>query len=174
MTHPTYTTTAYYTLEPHTQWADEENGYIPINAIAERVYGRPYNSLLGSAMDRENPLANDQVAIYKLENEDDYEQALYDFRDDELYLGFNPFTRKGLVKSGMTALDYWFSMSVDPNTTNPEIQYQGCEGVDHEGVVFKDQTSADRAYTPSLQGILADLIDKGELPRGNYIFRHWW
>lgn len=48
------------------------------------------------------------------------------------------------------------------------------EGADLEGAVFSDQHYADRAFTPSLGGILADLIRRGELRRGNYIFKHWW
>ncbi|MFD8609485.1 hypothetical protein [Streptomyces sp. NPDC059631] len=40
--------------------------------------------------------------------------------------------------------------------------------------MFEDRFFADRAFSPSLGLVLADLIRRGELPRGDYLFRHWW
>lgn len=169
----TYTPRNYYTLEPHARLANAENGFIPIETIAERVYGKHYNSLRGCQSDQET-LPNDSVKIYDLESDDDYEQALHDFDRTEIYLGYDRAQQQGVTKTGITALDYWLSISVSTDPAKVTAQPNPPETTDLEGAVFEDYFYADLAFTPSLEGVLADLIRRGELPRGNYIFRHWW
>lgn len=54
------------------------------------------------------------------------------------------------------------------------VQVNMPKGADLEGAVFKDAFFANRAYSPSLGAVLADLVRRGELPRGKYIYKHWW
>lgn len=63
--------TSYYTLDPHVETAENSSNYIPINQIATRVYGKPYNSLRGCQRDNEN-LPNDSVALYEFADEGDF------------------------------------------------------------------------------------------------------
>ena len=162
-----------YTLEPHASFANAENGFIPIETIAERVYGKHYNSLRGCQSDQET-LPNDSVKLYELESDADYEQALHDIDRTEIYLGYDHARQVEVTKTGMTQLDYWLSISVSDDPAKVTAQANLPETADLEGAVFENYFDADGAFTPSLEGVLADLIRRGELPRGNYIFRHWW
>lgn len=47
-------------------------------------------------------------------------------------------------------------------------------GTDLENAVFKDAFYANRAFSPSLGSVLADLVRRGELPEGNYLYLHNW
>lgn len=168
-----YARRTYCILEPHAHCAGPETGFIPIETIAERVYGKPYSSLRGCQRDQES-LPNDSVKLYELESDDDYEQALHDLDRAEIYLGYDRARREGVTKTGMTVLDYWLSISVSDDPAKVTAAPNPPETADLEGVVFETYFDADLAFTPSLEGVLADLIRRGELPRGNYIFRHWW
>ncbi|PUB32536.1 hypothetical protein C8K30_1011062 [Promicromonospora sp. AC04] len=169
----TYIAHRYYVLEPHAHCATQDNGSIPIETIAERVYGKPYSSLRGCQRDQES-LPNDSVKLYELESDDHYEQALHDFDRTEVYLGYDRLRQESVTRTGMTQLDYWLSISVSTDPTKVTVQADAPETTDLAGAVFPDRFDADLAFTPSLEGILADLIRRGELPRGRYIFRHWW
>lgn len=168
-----FTATPYYTLEPHQQWVTEENQHIAIEPIIERVYGKPYSSLRGCQRDNDN-LPNDSIALYKLTDDDDYEQALADFDEPAIYLGWNHQTKESVTKEGMTQLDYWLSIKIDATPGAATVEANPPEHTDLEGAVFDNIFYANRCFSPSLQLMLADLIRRGELPRGNYIFRHWW
>ena len=48
------------------------------------------------------------------------------------------------------------------------------ETKDLTNAVFAEEFYAQRAFSPSLGSVIADLIRRGDLPRGNYLFRHWW
>ncbi|MFC7986533.1 hypothetical protein ACFWXE_28385 [[Kitasatospora] papulosa] len=170
---PEYTSFSIYMLEPHADHATAENGYIPIEAIAERVYGKPYNSLRGCQRDDEH-IGNDSVKLYELASDGDYEEALEQFDDAELYLGWDSRIGESVVKTGMTELDYWLSIRVADEHTPATVEANPPETQDLENAVFENRFFADRAFSPSLKLILADLIRRGELPRSNYLFRHWW
>lgn len=92
---PEYTPRSVYTLEPHADLVTAENGYIPIEAIAERVYGKPYSSLRGCQRDDQH-IGNDSVKLYELTSDEDYLQALDDLDNAEIYLGWDSRTGESL------------------------------------------------------------------------------
>ena len=205
----------YFILDPNVDVYDEGEKLIPINALAEEAYGKPFDSLRACQMDNEN-LSNDQVAEYCLADDFVYEDYLGNFDSTEIYLGFDRATMKSAVKTGMTMVEYWKTITWLPEgssseaTVSPEdvalwrameendpallasIPYQlerkrryeageltlvevnPPETKDLEGAVFQDKFFAQRAYSPSLGAVLADLIRRNVLPRGNYIYRHSW
>ncbi|GGU38774.1 hypothetical protein [Streptomyces violascens] len=170
---PEYTPYSIYMLEPHADYVTAENGYIPIEAIAERVYGKPYSSLRGCQRDDER-IGNDSMKLYKLTSDEDYLEALGDLDDAEMYLGWDSRTGESVVKTGVTQLDYWLSIRIADENTPATVEANPPATQDLESAVFEDRFFADRAFSPSLRLILADLIRRGELPRGDYLFRHWW
>lgn len=170
---PMYTPYSIYVLEPHADWATAENGYIPIEALAERVYGKPYNSLRGCQRDDEH-IGNDSVKLYEFTSGDDYFEALDAFDDVKMYMGWDSRTGESVIKTGMTAVDYWLSIRVADENTPATVEANPPRTQDLEGAVFEDRFFADRAFSPSLRLILADLIRRGEVPRGDFLFRHWW
>ncbi|MFE0774802.1 hypothetical protein [Streptomyces sp. NPDC058861] len=170
---PQYTPYSIYVLEPHADCVTAENGHIPIEVIAERVYGKPYSSLRGCQRDDEH-IRNDSVKLYKLTSDEDYLEALEEFDDPEVYLGWDSHTRESVRKTGMTELDYWLSIRIADENTPATVEANPPETQDLENAVFEDRSFADRAFSPSLKLILADLIRRGELPRSNFLFRHWW
>ncbi|MFE7116564.1 hypothetical protein ACFU99_14245 [Streptomyces sp. NPDC057654] len=170
---PAYTPRSIYILEPHAHYATAENGYIPIEAIAERVYGKPYSSLRGCQRDGEH-IGNDSVKLYELTSDEDYLEALDYLDDAEIYLGRDSRTGKSVFKTGMTKLDYWLSIRVADKNTPATVEANPPATQDLENAVFEKRFFADRAFSPSLRLVLGDLIRRGELPRGDYLFRHWW
>ena len=170
---PEYTPRSIYTLEPQADLVTAENGYIPIEAIAERVYGKPYSSLRGCQRDDEH-IGNDSVKLYELTSDEEYLQALGDLDDAEIYLGLDSRTSESAFKTGMTELDYWLRIRVADENTPATVGANPPATQDLENAVFEDRFFADRAFSPSLRLVLADLIRRGELPRGDYLFRHWW
>lgn len=173
MTTPDYKQTSYFTLDPHVDTADNESGRIPIDVIATRVYGKPYNSLRGCERDKEN-LTNDSVALYPFAEDGEFEEELDRFDEPEVYLGLDRGAKCSKYKQGMTEIEYWLSIKVADRPEDVTVDANPPKGADLEGAVFEDRFFADRAFTPSLGGVIADLIRRGELPRGNYIYRHWW
>lgn len=168
----------YFTLEPGTHqhgnwWENENRKVIFIDQIAEQVYGKPYSSLRGCERDKEN-LPNDTYLIFKLADDDDYEEALYNFDETSIYLGYNRLTKESVFKEGMTELDYWLSIRIDPTPGAATVEPNPPAGTDLENAVFAEAFYADRVFSPSLEGVIADLIRRGVLPRGNYIFDHSW
>ncbi|MFD8609487.1 hypothetical protein [Streptomyces sp. NPDC059631] len=113
---PQYTPRSIYTLEPHAHLVTAENGYIPIETITERVYGKPYSSLRGCQRDDEH-IGNDSVKLYELTSDRDYLQALGDLDGAEIYLGRDSRTGESAFKTGMTELDYWLSIRVADEST---------------------------------------------------------
>lgn len=172
MTAPPWKSVSYFTLDPHAE-DGESSVSIPINTIASRVYGKPYNSLRGCQRDDEQ-LNNGAVKLYHFTNEGDLAEALGQFDDPSIYLGWNRETRESMVKQGMTELEYWLSIKIAQSPEEVTVDANPEDHEDLEGAVFESAFFADRAFTPSLGGVIADLIRRGELPRGNYIYRHWW
>ncbi|MFE6939598.1 hypothetical protein [Streptomyces chartreusis] len=170
---PEYTSRSVYTLEPHADLVTAENGYIPIEAIAERVYGKPYSSLRGCQRDDEH-IGNDSVKLYELASDGDYLEALGDLDNAEIYLGRDSRTGESAFKTGMAELDYWLSIRVADENTPATVEANPPAAQDLENSVFENRFFADRAFSPSLRLVLADLIRRGELPCGDYLFRHWW
>jgi hypothetical protein len=167
-----YEPTGYFTLDPHAKTGDG-SGLIPIDEIASRVYGKPYNSLRGCEHDSPN-LCNGAEKVYDFSSEDDFEEALEQFDTPEIYLGWDRESEESVVKEGMTDLDYWLSIKIAERPEDVTVDANPPKGTDLEGVVFESAFFADRAFTPPLGEVVADLIRRGELPRGNYIYRHWW
>ncbi|WP_327357767.1 hypothetical protein [Streptomyces sp. NBC_01304] len=170
---PEYTPRSIYMLEPHAEYVTAGNGYIAIEAIAERVYGKPYSSLRGCQRDDEH-IGNDSVKLYELASDGDYLQALSDLDDAKIYLGWDSRTGESAFKTGMTELVYWLSIRVADEISTATVEANPPATQDLENVVFENRVFADRAFSPSLRLVLADLIRRGELPRGDYLFRHWW
>ncbi|MEU7156055.1 hypothetical protein AB0A98_06370 [Streptomyces chrestomyceticus] len=170
---PEYAPCSIYMLEPNADHATAENGYIPIGAIAERIYGKPYSSLRRCQRDDEH-VGNDSVKLYELASDADYLQALNDLDDTEIYLGWVSRTGGSALKTGMTELDYWLSIRVADESTPATAEANPPETQDLENAVFKGRFFADRAFSPSLRLVLGGLIRRGALPRGVYLFRHWW
>ncbi|MYR63179.1 hypothetical protein GTY54_45595 [Streptomyces sp. SID625] len=168
-----YAPHSIFILEPHVNYVTAENGYIPIEVLVERVYGKPYSSLCGCQRDDEH-IGNDSVKLYKLTSDDDYLEALDAFDDVEMYMGRDSRTGESVIKTGMTELDYWLSIRVADENTPATVEANPPRTQDLENAVFEDRFFADRAFSPSLRLILADLIRRGEPPRGDYLFRHWW
>lgn len=165
--------TSYFTLDPHLGEDDDWSGNIPINLIASRVYGKPYNSLRGCQRD-DDRLNNDSVKLYHFASEGDFEEALGSFDSTEIYLGWDREAKQPVTKYGMTELDYWFSIKIAERPEDATVDANPPDHADLEGAVFEDRFFADRAFTPSLGGVIADLIRRGELPRGNFIYLHGW
>jgi hypothetical protein len=172
MTSAQYEAVGYFTLDPHAEIGDG-SGYIPIDVIASRVYGKKYNSLRGCQRDSPN-LCNDAEKVYMFASEGDFEEELYSFDQTEIYLGWDREAGESRVKQGMTQLDYWLSIKIAERPEDVTVEANPPEHMDLEGAVFESEFFAARAFTPSLGGVIADLIRRGELPRGNYIYRHWW
>ncbi|MFD9868509.1 hypothetical protein ACFXI8_27075 [Streptomyces niveus] len=168
-----YTARIIYILEPHADYATAGNGHIPIEAIAERVYGKPYNSLRGCQRDDEH-IGNDSVKLYELASDENYLQALGDLDEAEIYLGLDSRTGEIAYKSGITELEYWLSIRVADGTVPATVEANPPPMQDLENAVFEDRFFAERAFSPSLRLVLGDLIRRRELPRGDYLFRHWW
>ncbi|MFJ2778176.1 hypothetical protein [Kitasatospora sp. NPDC087315] len=168
-----YTPHSIYVLEPHVEYVSAENGYIPIESIAGRIYGKPYSSLRGCQRDDEH-IGNDSVKLYELASDEEYLQAVDDFDAVTIYLGWDSRTGTSVYKSGMTALEYWLSIRVADESAPATVEANPPPTQDLENAVFEDRFFADRAFSPSLRLILGDLIRRGELPRGNYLYRHWW
>lgn len=165
-----YQATPYFTLDPH---ADGGSGEIPIDVIASRVYGKVYHSLRGCQRDTEN-LPNDSVKLYHLTDEDDFGEALEGFDSRKIYLGYDRGTGQSVYKHGMTQVEYWLSIRIAERREDATVDANPPEHMDLEGAVFEDAFFAARAFTPSLEVVLADLIRRGEIPRGNFIYRHEW
>ncbi|MGW0875364.1 hypothetical protein ACWD3Z_33505 [Streptomyces sp. NPDC002740] len=89
-------------------------------------------------------------------------------------MGWDSRTGESAFKTGATALDYWLSIRVADENTPATVEVNPPATQDLENAVFEDRFFADRAFSPSLRLVLADLIRRGELPRGDYLFRHWW
>lgn len=168
-----YESTSYFTLDPHVKTGDG-SGCIPIDEIASRVYGKPYNSLRGCQLETSNPPNNDSVVLYDFADDGEFEEALGVFDGTEIYLGWDREARQSRIKTGMTQLDYWRSIKIAERPEDVTVEANPPDCMDLEGAVFEDRIFADRSFTPYLRGVIADLIRRGELPRGNYIYRHWW
>lgn len=161
---------SYYTLDPHVKGV--EDNLIGIDDLASRVYGKPYSSLRGAERSSENT-PNDSVIVFDLENEDNYLQALDDFDAKEIYLGYDFLRGESHIKKGMTQLEYWLTITWDGDPSKQTVNANPPEWTDLTGAVFPSQFFAERCFTPDLGNVIADLIRREELPRGNYIFRHW-
>lgn len=172
MTASQYVSASYFTLDPHVE-DNDGSGMIPIDAIASRVYGKRYHSLRGCQRDSPN-LGNDSEKVYNFSSDADFEQELADFDETQVYLGWDRVAKESRIKQGMTQLDYWLSIRIAESPGDATVDANPPEHMDLEGAVFEDEFFAARAFTPSLGGVIADLIRRGELPRGNYIYRHWW
>jgi len=164
---------AFYIVEPHEAWVKE--GQVPISAIAERVYGKPFNALR-ACQAGDDSVRNDSVVLYDFSDEKSLKWQLEDFDEPRVYLGYDAQKGEGVYKEGVTSLDYWLSISWvgRDGATRATVDANPREGSDLQGAIFPEDFYAQRAYSPNLSGILADLIRRGELPQGRYLFKHWW
>lgn len=145
------------------------SGEVPVETIFERVYGRAFNIIEASAMDREG-LPNDTLVSINMSNQSTYEEALADFDSREIVLGRDS-NRNPIKKIGLTAMDYWLSINYTQN--HSEVTHPSGTGIqDLEGATLLHWDG--RVPIPGLRSILADLIRRGEIPRGDYLFYHSW
>lgn len=144
-------------------------GQVPVEAIFTRVYGRPFSIIEASSMDNEG-LANDTLVSIDLSNQSAYEEALEEFDSKEITLGYDSNWRP-IKKIGLTAMEYWLSISYTQDLS--EVTHPGDTGIqDLEGATLLQWDG--RVPTPGLRSIIADLIRRGEIPRGDYLFYHSW
>lgn len=145
------------------------SGEVPVETIFERVYGKPFNILEASSVDREG-LANDTLVSIGLSNQSLYEEALEEFDSTEIVLGHDS-NWNSIKKIGLTAMEYWLSISYTQDRS--EVTHPSGAGIqDLEGATLL--TWDGRVSPPGLRSVLADLIRRGEIPRGNYLFYHSW
>lgn len=146
-------------------------GQIPAEEIAARVYGRYVNFLEAVATDGDGDgLANGTLLEIPLSYDWLYEESLADFDRKEVVLG-RTADWQPIKKIGLTEMEYWLSVK---RTQDPsEVTHPKGNGViDLEGATLMHYDG--RVPTPGLRGILADLIRRGEIPRGDYLFDHSW
>lgn len=164
----------YYIIEPHSSHVKE--GEVDITEIATRVYGKPFDAL-SSCQAADDQVGNDQVVLFNLSDDEMYLDRLFDFDDTDIYLGLD---RSGTAHyhNGHTRMDYWLSVKwagMDGITKDDvTVEANPPECADLYGAVFEAEHYAQRCTSVPLDSILADLIRREELPRGDYIFRHWW
>lgn len=162
----------YYILEPSADWV--RWGEIPIEKIAERVYGRRWDSLEASTIDEvDGTLPNGALVEIDFRDRDSYEEALEQFDCRELDLGIAP-NGKRLFKEGLTAMEYWLSISTTRDESEATHDKFTAMGQDLEGAIVHSYNGIVREGTPGLRMVVADLIRRGELPRGRFLFRHSW
>lgn len=161
---------AGYKPETHYRIVYRANeGGIPIAEIAERVYGRYLNLLESNAMDNDG-MANDTTVKINLNSDYSYEDALEEFDSKEIVLGYDS-NYKPITKVGLTQMEYWLSIKTTNN--RDEVTHPSGMGIqDLEGATLLSYDG--RVPTPGLRSVLADLIRRGEIPRGSYLFDHSW
>lgn len=162
---------ADYKPEVHYRIVDRAGtgGGVPIAEIAERVYGRYLNTLEANAMDNDG-MANDTTVEINLSSDYLYSESLDEFDSKEITLGYDA-SYKPIVKRGLTQMEYW--LSIKTTDKFDEVTHPSGEGVqDLEGATLMGYDG--RVPTPGLRIILADLIRRGEIPRGDYLFDHSW
>ena len=164
----------FYIVEPHSSWVKE--GEIDITEIVTRVYGKPFDAVR-SMQQYEEDLSNDSVCLVELAKDEDYEEVLWEADQTELYLGLDD-QQEEVYHRGHTTIQYWQSVGwaglnglteADVTVTDfaPRV-------VDYYGAVFATEHRAQQYTSPPIDHVLADLIRRGELPRGDFIARHWW
>ena len=165
----TYTPQQVYRLSPY---VEGDGVIINIDQVVCEQYGREYSSLRG-AQNYDEHLYNGAYLFFTLSSDEDYEQALWDLDEPGVYLGYNYLTRESLVLPDVSSLEYWNSLSVAPSrdlaTVGDYTKLKDCRGK-----TFPDQFSLDAYYTPPLPWIVADMIRRGALPRGDYLYHHDW
>lgn len=143
-------------------------GQIPAEEIAARVYGRAVNFIEASAMDEEG-LTNDTLVEIPLSSDSDYEEALAEFDLKEIILGFTS-DWEPINKVGLTQMEYWLSVKRTAELSEVTARDDGPQDLEGATLSYWD----GRVATPGLRGLLADLIRRGEIPRGDYLFDHSW
>lgn len=163
-----YKKQSFYFIEPHARWVDD--GDIHLEPIVERVYGKKYDSLRGYQQTNDSAVNDTKYVLYIASS---YLDLLHEFDDNSsLYLGYDPVKKESVFRENITPLEYWLSIKVDPD--DPNAIANPYSGQDLYGAVFESSFYAERSYTLPMDILLADLIRRGELPMGDYIFNHWW
>lgn len=165
---------SFYIIDPYSGPSSATDGNIHIGEIAERVYGKYLNGLDALAEDQDgDALENGALVEYTMSNDFIYERALEDFDREQVALGRDSNYRE-IIKTGMTRLDYWLSISWSDDPEKVTVPDDSTGVTDYEGAVFSQRYLADRVCTPGLEGVIADLIRRGEIPRGDYLFSNEW
>lgn len=146
-----------------------------LDAIATRVYGRPYKGQQTGDM-----LPNDSWHEYLIDDEA-IAQSLADRAEKRVYLGVQRVPQgKGDWGSsvvnhyveGVDEFEYWLSLKSDPATSyegyNPPQEWE-----DARGFVFRNDFEVYRK-APDIHSVLCDLVHRGELPKGRYLIHCWW
>lgn len=121
-----------------------------LDSIATRVYGREYQGQQTGEM-----LANDTIHHYDM-SEKAVEQRVADQRwgdpERQHYLGYDRIKREGIYEKGVNEFEYWLGLDLEKAKYDFEVYRQAPEPAD----------------------VLADLINRGELPYGQYLLRVSW
>lgn len=144
-------------------------GQVPVAAIVAEVYGKEISLLEANTVDRDG-LANDTLVSINLSDEGTYQEALQEFDSTEIVLGYDQ-NWKSILKRGLTAMDYWLSVKITSDysaVTHP--QEDGIQDLEGATLLSWD----GRVPPPGLRSILADLMRRGQIPRGDYLFYHSW
>jgi len=145
----------------------EYRGQVPAEEIAARVYGRPVNFI--EAIATEEGIPNDTLVEITLGSDSDYEEALAEFDLKEIVLGYDSDWRP-IRKIGLTELEYWLSIKYTENPREVTARDSGVQDLEGATLMVGDR----RVSPPGLRGLLADLIRRGEIPRGDYLFDNSW
>ncbi|UDL16004.1 hypothetical protein QEH42_gp214 [Microbacterium phage Pumpernickel] len=156
--------------------------YMPLNdheagsldELATRVYGQTYKGQQTGDM-----LPNDSWHVYEMDKEN-VADWVHGMKEKRHYLGLKRVPKgtgqfggdyEAIYHEGHNAFEYWLSLRHDP--VNPDNENNPQDGVDHFGQSFKYEFQVYRE-APEIHYVLADLIDRGELPYGTYLLHCWW
>lgn len=152
------------------------DGDLNISAVAERVYGRPFNAAWSGI--RDGVGGRTEHALYEFGDQNTYRRALRAADSTRILLGHsNDWERKPVYHVGHTAIDYWLSTSWPGlgDTTDADVSdfdpFLDDGPHDFYGVVFHSERSAAIDTAPPMRQVLADLIRRREIPRGDYLFQ---
>jgi len=143
-------------------------GQVPAEEIVARVYGRYVNFI--DAIATEVGIPNDTLVEIPLGSDSDYEEALAEFDLKEIILGYTS-NGKPIKKIGLTELEYWLSVKRTDKPSEVTPRDRGPQDLEGATLMIGDHRSPP---PPGLRGLLADLIRRGEIPRGDYLFDHSW
>jgi hypothetical protein len=144
-----------HTPKQETMFVMEMMGHMgedSLDAIASRIYGRSYVGQQTGDM-----IGNDSHILYTMDK-DMVEDILYNMNSEPKrhYLGYDSATRTAKYAEGVNWFEYWLGLKIEPGTYGDN-----------------SPTTVERA-APTPDYVLADLINRGELPYGTYLMHVWW
>lgn len=144
------------------------DGVVDVESITEQVYGRRLDAAAACRLDSECRVGYGHATLYRLSENGPYEMALSRAHDTRAPLGFAQGREQWHY--GHAPIEYWTSIGWVGKDGQDTVRVPS--GPDFYGAVFADEHAANRAFTPSLETVLADLISARHLPRGDYLYRY--